>query len=147
LISAVSARRSATSTLPGRPPCAAGGVYGRSSPVSLCSLRGPPGALDSDLAAYMAPAGPGTDYQLPFDHQNCRSFFSFKRQLKTHLFQQLWVSCTVVRRCCDHSEFGAGYRCPDSRRRPYTSRGEAKRHGPPGGNTVQLGQKSEVTNS
>ena len=113
LIPAVSARRSAT--LPGRPPCA-GGVYGRSSPVSLCSLRGPPGALDSDLAAYMAPAGPGTDYQLPFDHQNSRSLFSFKRQLNTHLFQQLWMSCTVVRRCCDHSEFGAGYRCPDSTR-------------------------------
>ena len=31
-----------------RPLCA-GGVYGRSSPVSLCSLRGPPGALDSDV--------------------------------------------------------------------------------------------------
>jgi len=26
-----------------------GGVYGRSSPVSLCSLCGPPGALDSDV--------------------------------------------------------------------------------------------------
>ena len=31
-----------------RPLCA-GGVYERSSPVSLCSLRGPPGALDSDV--------------------------------------------------------------------------------------------------
>jgi len=42
----VSARGSATS--PGRPLCA-GGVYGRPSPVSLCSLRGPPGALHSDV--------------------------------------------------------------------------------------------------
>ena len=42
----VSARRSVTS--PGRPLCV-GGVYGRSSPVSLCSLRGSPGALDSDV--------------------------------------------------------------------------------------------------
>jgi len=41
----VSARRSATS--PGR-PLRAGGVYGRSSPVSLCSPLAP-GALDSDV--------------------------------------------------------------------------------------------------
>ena len=40
------ARRSAK--LPGRPLCA-GGVYGRSSPVSLCSLRASPGVLDSDV--------------------------------------------------------------------------------------------------
>jgi len=43
----VSARRSAT--LPVRTLCA-GGVYGRSSPVSLCCMSsGPPGALDSDV--------------------------------------------------------------------------------------------------
>ena len=43
----MSARRSAT--LPGQPLCA-GGIYGRPSPVSLCSLRGSPaGALDSDV--------------------------------------------------------------------------------------------------
>jgi len=42
----VSARCSAT--LSGRPVCASG-VCGCSSPVSLCSLRDPPGALDSDV--------------------------------------------------------------------------------------------------
>jgi len=88
----VSARRSAT--LPGRPLCA-GGVYGRSSPVSLCSLslRGPPGALHSDVYWPAQPLlrmvpGPGTDYQRPSDHQNCRSLHSSASSRPT-------CSCTV----------------------------------------------------
>jgi len=80
----VSARRSAK--LPGRPLCA-GGVYGRSSPVSLCSLRGPPGALDSDVywPAQLFVYGPRTWNLLPTALRSPElSLASFKRQLKTH---------------------------------------------------------------
>ena len=90
----------------------AGGVYGRSSPVSLCSLRGPPGALDSDVywpaqlccvwphdleATTNGPPitrtnalivqAPAQDPPVCFSTRQC--------------WLQLWVSCTVVRRCCD----------------------------------------------
>jgi len=105
----VSVRRSAT--LPGRPLCAAG-VYGRSSPVSLCSLRGSPGALDSDVycpaqlcCVWLQDLEPTTNgppitrtvarvIQAPAqDPLVCSS----TRQC----WLQLWVSCTVVRRCGD----------------------------------------------
>ena len=50
--------------------------------------------------------GPGTDYKRPSDHQNCRSLHSSasSRPTRSSTRQcrlQLWVSCTVVRRCCD----------------------------------------------
>ena len=89
----------------GRPLCV-GGVYGRSSPVSLCSLRGTPGAaLDSDVfAAY----GLRTWDRLPTALRSPElSLALYKRQLKTpcsstrQCWLQLLVSCTVVRRCCD----------------------------------------------
>ena len=65
--------------------------------------------LDTDVTGQrmcMAP-GPGTDYQRPSDHQNCRYLHSSASSRPTRLFEhrqcwlQLWVSCTVVRRCCD----------------------------------------------
>ena len=65
------------------PTCVcAGGVYGRSSPVSLCSLRGPGswcpglGRLLASAALLCMAAGPGTDCQRPSDHQNCLSLHS-----------------------------------------------------------------------
>jgi len=49
-----------------------GGVYGRSSPVSLCSLLLVPwtrtSAAQRSFAAYGSAPGPGTDYQRPSDH-------------------------------------------------------------------------------
>jgi len=85
----VSARLSAT--LPGRPLCV-GGVYGRSSPVSLCSLRGSVswcpglGRLLASAALLCAAPGPGTDFQRPFDHQNSRSLHSSASSRPTRLF-------------------------------------------------------------
>ena len=92
--------------LPGRPLCACG-VYGRSSPVSLCSLCGPPGALDSDVYwpaqlcwVWLQDLEPTTNgppitrtvarfIQAPAeDPLVCSS----TRQC----WLQLWVSCTVV---------------------------------------------------
>jgi len=83
-------------------------VDGRPSPVSLCSLRGSPGALDSDvyrsaqLLNNLEPTTNGSSItrtnavfiQAPAqDPLVCSS----TRQCSL----QLWVSCTVVRRCCD----------------------------------------------
>ena len=101
----VSARRSAT--LPGRPLCA-GGVYGRSSPVSLCSLRGSHGTLDSDVywpAQLMAP-GPGTTTHALRSPELSLSILAPAQDplvcsSTRQCWLQLWVSCTVVRRCCD----------------------------------------------
>jgi len=53
-------------------------LYGRSSPVSLCSLRCPPGALDADV--YWPAPEHATDYPRLFDRQNYR-------QLKTYIAQ------------------------------------------------------------
>jgi len=105
----VSARRSAT--LPGRPLCA-GGVYGRSSPVSLCSLRGSPGAaLDSDV--YWPPqlccVWPQDLEPLPTALRSPELSLSIQAPAEDPLvcsstrqcWLQLWVLCTVVRRCCD----------------------------------------------
>ena len=105
----MSARRSATS--PGR-PLRAGGVYGRSSPVSLCSLRGPGswcpglGRLLASAALPRSAPGPGADYQRPSDHQNCRSLHSSASSRPTRLFQyyrQVLAAAVgvVCRRCCD----------------------------------------------
>jgi len=123
----VSARLSATS--PGRPPCV-GGVYGRSSPVSLCSLRGSvswcPGLGRLLGQRSFAVCCSRTWNRLPTALRSPElSLGSFKRQLKTHLsvphthrisvpgpscsstrqcWLQLWVSCRVPsshRRCCD----------------------------------------------
>jgi len=85
----VSVRRSATLGLPGRPLCA-GGVYRRSSPVSLMQSPVPSwcpglGRLLASATLLRMASGPGTDYQRPSDHQNCRPL---KRPFKTHLFQQ-----------------------------------------------------------
>ena len=95
-----------------RPLCA-GGVYGRSSSVSLCSLRGPPGAWtrtftdQPSFAAY----GLRTWNRLPTALRLPElSLASFKRQLKTHLSVPALDSagcscgCRVLsshRRCCD----------------------------------------------
>jgi len=89
-----------SATLPGRPVCDCCG-YGRSSPISLCSLRGPPAALDSDVywasatLLHLAP-GPGTDYQRPSDHQNCHSFHSRASSRPTGLFQHWTVMAAAV---------------------------------------------------
>jgi len=89
----------------------ADGVYGRPLPVSLCSLRCPPGALDSDVYWPAQPllcfaTGPGTDYQRPFDHQNCHSLYSCTSTRPTcsstrQFWLKLWVTCTILWRCCD----------------------------------------------
>jgi len=97
----VSTRRSATS--PGRPLCA-GGVYGRSSPVSLCSLRSPPDALDSDVhwpVQTWRVWSPNMEPRL-FDRQTNALHIQDAPvpaldQCRLQLLQ-LWVSCTVVRR-------------------------------------------------
>ena len=117
----VSARRSAT--LPGWPLCA-GGVYGRSSPVSLCSLRGPgswcPGLgrlLASAALPRMAPGPPLTRTAARFIQEPAEDplVCSSTRQC----WLQLWVSCTVVPSALLwlYSEFGADYKSPDSTRR------------------------------
>jgi len=106
----VSARHSAT--LPGRPLCA-DGVYGRSSPVSLCSLQGSPGALNSDVHW---PAQP-QDCLQPMDLEpttngpritrtvalllQAPAQDSFVCSSTRQCWLQLWVSCTIVQRCCD----------------------------------------------
>jgi len=82
----VSARRSAT--LPGRPLCA-GGVYGRSSTVSLCSLRGlswcPGLGRLQPSAALLYAYGPRTWNRLPTALRSPElSLASFKYQLNTH---------------------------------------------------------------
>ena len=81
--------------------------------LALCSLRGPPGALDLDVywPAQLCCVWPRTWSRLPTALRSPElSLVSFKRQLKTHssvpeLVRQCWlqlcVSCTVVRRCCD----------------------------------------------
>jgi len=106
----VSVRRSAK--LPGRPLCA-GGVYGRSSPVSLCSLRGLPGALDSDVywpaqlcCVWLQDLEPTTNG--PLITRTVARFIQAPAQdplvcssTRQCSWLQLWVSCTVVRRCCD----------------------------------------------
>ena len=105
----LSARRSVTS--PGRPLCV-GGVYGRSSPVSLCSLRGSPGALDSDVywpaqlyCVWPQDLEPTTNG--PPITRTVALFIQAPAQdplvcsSSRQCWLQLWVSCTVVRRCCD----------------------------------------------
>jgi len=106
----VSAQRSATSS--GRPLCA-GGVYGRPSPVSICSLRGPPGALDSDVywpaqfcCVWSQDLEPTTNG--PAITRTVALFIQAPAQdppvpANRQCWLQLWVSCTVVdvRRCCD----------------------------------------------
>ena len=94
-----------------RPLCA-GGVYGRSSPVSLCSLRGPPGALDSDIywPAQLCCVWPQdlepTTNGPPITRTVAR-FIQAPAQdplvcsNTRQCWLQLWVSCTVVLRCCD----------------------------------------------
>jgi len=123
----VSARRSAT--LPGWPPCA-GGVYGRSSPVSLCSLRGPPGALDSDvywparLCCVRLQDLELTTNDPPITRTVAR-FSQAPAQdplvccSTRQCWLQLWVSCTVVPSALLwlYSEFGTDYKSPDSTRR------------------------------
>ena len=104
----VSARRSAT--LSGRPLCR----RRLRTAVATLALQSPgpswcPGLgrlLASAALLRMTPAGPGTDYQRPSDHQNCRSLYSSASSRPTcsstrQCWLQLWVSCTVVRRCCD----------------------------------------------
>jgi len=86
-------------------------VYGRPLLVSLCSLRGPPGALDSGVYWPTQPllcfaTGPKTDYQRPFDHQNCRSLYSSASTRPTcsstrQCWLKLWVTCTILWCCCD----------------------------------------------
>ena len=81
----VSARRSAT--LPGRPLCA-GGVYRRSSHVSLCSLRAllVPWTRTSTGQRSFAADGPRTWNRVTTALRSPElSLASFKRQLKTHL--------------------------------------------------------------
>ena len=80
----------ACATSPGRPLCD-GGVYGRSSPVSLCSLRGPAGALDSDVCwpaqlCCVRSLGlePTWNRLATAVRSPEQSLASFKRQLKTH---------------------------------------------------------------
>ena len=73
----------------------ADGVYGRPLLVSLCRLRRPPGALNSDVYWPAQPllcfaTGPGTDYQRPFDHKNCRSLYSSASTRPT---------CSITRQC------------------------------------------------
>jgi len=94
-------------------PCylCADGVYGRPLPVSFCSLRRPPGALASDVYCLAQPllcfaTGPGTDYQRPFDHQNCRSLYSSVSTRPTcsstrQCWLKLLVTCTILWHCCD----------------------------------------------
>jgi len=106
----VSARRSAT--LPGRPLCA-GGVYVRSSPVSLCSLRGSPGALDSDVNwpsqlccvwlqdLELTTNGPAITRTAALFIQAPAQNPLVCSSTRQCSWLQLWVSCTVVRRCCD----------------------------------------------
>jgi len=92
--------------LPGRPLCA-GGVYGRSSPVSLCSLRGPPGALDSDVywpaqlgCVWLQDLEPTTNG--PSITRTVALFIQAPAQdplvcsSTRQCWLQLWVSCTVV---------------------------------------------------
>jgi len=74
------------------------------SPVP-CWCTGLGRLLASTALLRMAP-GPRTDYQRPCDHQNCRSLHSSASSRPTcsssrQCWLQLWVSCTVVRRCCD----------------------------------------------
>ena len=106
----VSVRRSAK--LPCRPLCA-GGVYVRSSPVSLCSPRGSPGALDSDVywPAQLCCVWP-QDLELTTNGSAITRTVALFIQAPAQdplvssstrqcSWLQLWVSCTVVRRCFD----------------------------------------------
>ena len=91
--------------------CRRGGVYGRSSPVSLCSLRGSPGALDSDVYWPEQLCCVWPQDRLPTALRSPElSLASFKRQLKTHLsvpaLDSAGCSCgcrvpSSHRRCCD----------------------------------------------
>ena len=101
------ARRSAT--LPVRPLCA-GGVYGRSSPVSLCCLRGPlvPWTRTSTSQCSFAAFGPRTWNRLPTALRSPELSLVFSSACSRptcsstgQCWLQLWVSCTVVRRRCD----------------------------------------------
>jgi len=80
-------RRSATLGLPGRPLCA-GGVYRRSSPVSL--MQSPvPWTRTSTGQRNFAVYGLGTWNRLPTALRSPElSLSSLKRPFKTHLFQQ-----------------------------------------------------------
>jgi len=94
---------------------------GRSSPVSLwlCSLRGSPGALDSDVHWPAQLCWVRFQDLKPTTNRITRTVALFiqvplrqLKKVKTHLivcsstrhrqcWLQLWVSCTIVRRCCD----------------------------------------------
>ena len=100
-----------SATLPGRPVCDCCG-YGRSSPISLCSLRGPPGALDSDVywpaqlcCVWLQDLEPTTNG--PSITRTVALFIRAPAQdalvcsSTRQCWLQLWVSCTVVWRCCD----------------------------------------------
>jgi len=68
----------------------------------------------------------GTDYPRLFDRQNSRCLHSSARSRPTcsrtrQCWLQLWVSCTVVRRCCDCTASSAQLRMSrlDSSHQPY----------------------------
>jgi len=96
--------------LPGRPLCV-GGVYGRSSPVSLCSLLLVPWTRTSTGQRSFAGYGSRTWNRLPTALRSPElSLGSFKRQLKTHssvpALDSAGCSCECCvpsshRRCCD----------------------------------------------
>jgi len=102
----VSARRSATLSVCRRRL--------RTATASLAlQFPGHPGALDSDVYWPAQPLlcfarGPETEYQRPFDHQNCRSLYSSASTRLTcsstrQCWLKLWVTCTILWRCCDYT--------------------------------------------
>jgi len=75
------------------------------SPVSFCSFRGPPGALDSDVYwpaqlcyVWCQDLEPTTN-----DTPITRTVALFVQAKAQHppVQQQVWVSCTIARGCCD----------------------------------------------
>ena len=118
-----------------RRPLCAGGFYGRSSPVSLCSLRGSLAALDSDVywpaqlcCVWTLDPGPETDYQRPSDHRNCRCLHSSASSRPSPLFPHYdSVGCSCRCRVPSsgavvtvYSEFCADYKRPNSTRNDAT---------------------------
>ena len=69
------------------------------------------GRLLASVAMLRMAPGPGTDYQLPFDHHNLTVAFFIQAAAQDPLvcsstrqcLLQLWVSCTIVRRFCTAS--------------------------------------------
>ena len=79
------------------------------------------------------PLEPTTDYRQPSHCQNCRCLHSSASSRPTSSSTSVHVVAvsriyTAVRRLCDCCEFGADYKCPDSRN--YLGRMPTLLHGP-----------------